>query len=99
MGLRSAVSAQIGLQGWTHASPVRHPVPMEVDTRVDATAGEQCSNYEKPFAEVVVGWNTAVFRPTPVEVSFSVVEPPTLQVSCRRQRPSRQFQRSLGLSA
>ena len=46
------------------ASPVRFPIPMDVDSGVGATTREQDSSYDRlTYAEVVEGLNTSVFRP------------------------------------
>ena len=58
------------------ASPVRFPMPMDVDSGVWATTREQDSSYGRlMYAEVVGGLNTAVFRPSPSDTSSYIVEP------------------------
>ena len=51
-------------------SPVHHSISMAVDL----TSMGQSADLAKPiFADVMVGWNTLVFRPTPAEVLPSIV--------------------------
>ena len=51
---------------WETTSPVRDSVPMEVDPEGGSNSMRQGAHLSGPtFANIVVGRNTSVFRPTP----------------------------------